>query len=174
MTAPAPGKVLASFTPSRAKQVVMFLGFVMFAAAAAYVLLAAEPGALGLIRYAIWAALVICPVYAVDTLARIVRRTPTVVATTEGLVFRTILGFSRPIPWAEIGEFRPVIMGKKPWLAVFLEDPRATFAAMDAGSRLLLAKSHTAGVPNIALRAIQLGVGVEEASATLEKVRKSR
>ena len=150
MTAGGPkiaGEVLDCFTPQRGKLVVMFLGLLMFTAFAAWLLLAAEPGDLGYIRYVIWAVLVLCPVYAVDMGVRILRRTPTIVATGEGLVLRTILGFARPIPWAEIGEFRAVIMGKKPWLAIYLEDPRATLGAMDLGPRLMLAKSHVAGVP---------------------------
>ena len=163
--------ILASFTPSRAKMVVMFLGQIMFTVFAAYLLLAAEPGSLGFFRYAIWAALVLCPVYAVDLLLRILRRTPTIVATDQGLVFRTILGFSAPIPWAQIGEFRSVIMGKKPWLAIYLEDPRATFEAMPLGPRLMLAKSHSPGVPNISFREISLGASPEEAAKVLERVR---
>ena len=167
-------EVLARFTPQRGKLVVMFLGLLMFTGFAAYILLEAEPEALGLIRYAAWAAVVFCPVYAVDMAVRIVRRTPTVVATEQGLVLRSILGFSAPIPWAEIGEFRQVIMGKRPWLAVYLEDPRATFGRMDFGSRLMHARSHAAGVPNLTFRAIQLGVSPDEAAKELERIRKGR
>lgn len=168
--------ILARFTPGRGKLVVTFLGLVMFTVAAAYVLVSIDAGAAGMsfARIALWAALVLCPVLAADTLARIVRRTPTIVATEEGLVFRSLLGFSAPIPWAEIGGFRAVIMGKRPHLAIYLEDPVATFARMGAWTRLMHARSHAPGVPNITFRAIHLGVTPAEAAEVLERLRKQR
>lgn len=169
-------RILASFVPSRTKMVIYFLGQVMFTAAAAHVLLTIGPegfrAGYGFVRVALWVALVLCPVMAVDTLARILRRTPNVVATEQGLAFRSILGFSRPIPWSEIGGFREVIMGKRPHLAVYLEAPVDTLARMNFWTRMMHAKSHAAGVPNIVFRAIQLGVTPHEAAEVLESVRK--
>jgi hypothetical protein len=156
--------------------VVYFLGLVMFTAAAAHILLTIEPeefrAGYGFGRIALWLALVLCPVLAVDTLARIIRRTPNVVATDQGLAFRSILGFSDPIPWPEIGGFRAVIMGKRPYLAVYLEAPVETFARMNFWTRMMHARSHAPGVPNIVFRSIQLGSTPDEAAEALEKVRK--
>ena len=86
-------------------------------------------------------------------------------------MLRSILGFAAPIPWSEIGAFRAVIMGKKPFLAIYLDDPVGTFARLGTGARLMLAKSHAVGVPNIALRAIHLGVTPAEAAEVLEGLR---
>lgn len=168
--------VLARFTPGRGKRLIVFLGLVMFTGAAAWMLLALEPGAQAatLVRLALWAALVLCPVFAADTLARLIRHTPTIVATDRGLVFRTILGFSAPLPWAEIAGFRAVIMGKKPWLAIYLHDPLGSFGRMSLWTRLMLARSHSAGVPNITFRAIDLGVSPTEAAESLERLRAGR
>ncbi len=170
--------VLARFVPHRGKLVATFLGLVMFMAAAVYVMIDIGPEALrdgsGLGRLVLWAALLGCPVFAADALARIVRRTPTVVAVEEGLVLRSVLGFSEPIPWREIGAFRPVIMGKKPYLAIYLDDPVGTFARLGILTRLMHAKSHSAGVPNIVFRAIHLGVSPAEAAEVLERVRGER
>jgi len=168
--------MLARFTPGRGKLLVTFLGLVMFTIAAAWVLLSLDAGAEGATyaRLVLWAALVLCPVFAVDTLVRLIRHTPTIVATEQGLVFRSILGFSAPIPWAEIGGFRAVIMGKKPWLAIYLDNPLASFARMGLWTRLMHARSHSAGVPNIAFRAIDLGVSPAEAAEALERVRQGR
>jgi len=171
-------EVLASFVPERGTQVVMFLGLVLFTAAAAFVWLTVDPMVLAqastFIRLALRVVLVLCPVFAVDTLVRLVRRTPTVVATPEGLAFRSILGFSVPIPWCEIGAFRPVIMGKKPWLAIYLDDPAGTFSRLGTWTRLMHAKSHAAGVPNLAFRAISLGASPANAAAVLEGIRERR
>jgi hypothetical protein len=167
--------VLARFVPHRGKLVVTFIGLVMFFAAAVYAMLAIGPEELrngsGIGRLALWAALVGCPVFAADVLARILRRTPNVVATGEGLVFRSIAGFSEPIPWREISGFRSVIMGKKPYLAIYLDDPNGTFGRLGMWTRLMHAKSHAAGVPNIAFRAIHLGVSPAEAAEVLEGIR---
>ncbi len=171
-------EVLARFVPHRGKLVATFLGLVMFMAAAVYVMIDIGPEALrkgsGLGRLVLWAVLVGCPVFAADALARIVRRTPTVVAVEEGLVLRSVLGFSAPIPWREIAGCRPVIMGKKPYLAIYLDDPVGTFARLGTWTRLMHAKSHAPGVPNIALRAIHLGVSPAEAAEVLERVRGER
>ena len=170
--------VLARFVPERGKLVITFLGLLMFMVAAIYMMIAIGPEELrngsGFGRLALWAALVLCPVFAADTLARIVRRTPSVVATGEGLVFRSVLGFSAPIPWPEIAGFRPVIMGKKPYLAIYLDDPVRTFARLGVWTRLMHAKSHAAGVPNIVFREIHLGVSPAEAAAVLEGIRLER
>jgi hypothetical protein len=175
---PENNDVLARFVPDRGKLVVIFLGLVMFMAAAVYAMIAIGPQQLraevGLWRLALWAVLIGCPIFAADTLARIIQRTPTVVATGEGMVFRSVLGFSAPIPWREISGFRPVIMGKKPYLAIYLDDPVRTFARLGVWTRLMHAKSHAAGVPNIVFRAIQLGVSPAEAAAVLEGIRLER
>lgn len=171
-------EVLARFVPERGKLVVTFLGLVLFTAAAAYLLLATDAAELAqastFMRLALWAVLVLCPVFAADALARLMRRTPTVVATAEGLVLRSVLGFSAPIPWREIGGFRAMVMGKKPWLAIYLDDPVGTFSRLGTWTRLMHAKSHAAGVPNIAFRAIHLGVSPAEAAAVLEGIRRNR
>ncbi len=170
--------VLARYTPHRGKLVPMFLGLAMFMAAAVYLMIAIGPQALrneaGLWRLALWAVLILCPVFAADELARIVRRTPNVVATEEGLVFRSVLGYSEPIPWREIGAFSPVIMSKKPYLAIYLDDPVGTFARLGILARLMHAKSHAAGVPNIVFRAIHLGVSPADAAEVLEGIRGAR
>ena len=170
--------VLARFMPHRSKLMVTFLGLVMFMAAAIYVMIAVGPEALrneaGLWRLALWAVLILCPVFAADTLARIVKRTPTVVATDEGLVLRSVLGFCQPIPWAEIAGFRPVIVGKKPYLAIYLDDPVGSFARLGTWTRLMHDKSHAAGAPNIVFRAIHLGVSPGEAAAALERIGRER
>ncbi len=176
---PENNAVLARFVPHRGKLVVTFLGLVMFMAAAVYVVIAiGGPEKLrsevGLWRLVLWAALIGCPVFAADTLARIVRRVPTVVATGEGLVLRSVLGFCAPIPWAEIGAFCAVVMGKKPYLAIYLDDPVGTFARLGIGARLMHAKSHASGVPNITFRAIHLGVSPAEAAEVLEGIRQGR
>jgi hypothetical protein len=177
---PEDNRVLASFAPHRGKLLVTFLGLVMFTAAGAYVLLAVEPeqirAALGVGefgRLALWAVLVLCPVFAVDALARIMRRTPNVVATGEGLAFRSIAGFSEPIPWREISGVRAVFISKKPYLAIYIDDPNGVFGRMGTWTRLMHAKSHAAGVPNITLRAIQLGVSPAEAAEVLEGIREN-
>ncbi len=170
--------ILARFVPHRGKLVVTFLGLAMFMAAAVYLMIAIGPQALrneaGLWRLALWAVLLGCPVFGADALARIVRRTPTVVAVGEGLVLRSVLGFTGPIPWREIGAFRPVIMGKKPYLAIYLDDPAGTFGRLGVLARLMHAKSHAAGVPNIVFRAIHLGVSPAEAAEVLERIRGER
>ena len=171
-------EVLASFAPSRIKLVVTFLGLLLFTAAGAVVLLSLEVEQLRQAstfgRAALWAVLVLCPVFAVDAMVRLIRRTPTLVATEEGLVIRSIIGFSAPIPWSEISGFEPVIMGKKPWLAVYLEDPNASFARLGIWTRLMHAKSHAKGVPNIAFRSIQLGAKPEEVAEKLKRISRNQ
>ena len=167
--------VLARFTPQRGKLVVMFLGLVLFTMVGAYVLLTIDPEELAqtstLVRLTLWAVLAGCPVFAADMLARIVRRVPTVVATSEGLAFCSIAGFSEPIPWREISGFQPVVMGKKLYLGIYLDDPNGTLGRLGLWARLVHAKSHAAGVPNITFRAIHLGVSPVEAAVVLEGIR---
>ncbi len=156
----------------------MFFGLVMFTVAAAGALLTASPEDLrqgpAFGRQALWVVLVLCPVFAVDLAVRIIRRTPALVATGEGLVFRSILGFSPPIPWREISYIGPVVMGKKLYLGIHLKDPVATFARFGTGMRLMHAKSHAANVPNITFRAIHLGVNPPEAAVVLEGIRQGK
>lgn len=168
---PTAPDILLRFVPDRGKLAVMCAGYVVFTAAAAFMLLAAEPEELGLLRPALWIALVLCPVLAVDALARLIRRTPNLVATSQGLLLRSILGFSPTIPWAEIAGFAPVVMGKKPYLAILLADPVASFARLGLPTRLMHAKSHAAGVPNITFRAIELGTSPAQAAEQLEQIR---
>jgi len=171
-------RILARFTPRRGLLAGMFLCLVMFTVGAAGALLTADPEELSkgpaFARQALWVVLVLCPVFAADMAARIIRRTPNLVATGEGLVFRSILGFSPPIPWSEIANIGPVVMGKKLYLGIQLEDPIATFARFGTGMRLMHAKSHAPGVPNITFRAIHLGVSPVEAAELLEEIRQEK
>ncbi len=136
--------VLARFTPNRGILLGMFLGLVMFTVAAAGTLLTVDPEELRqgppFGRQALWVALVACPVFAADMLARLIRRTPNLVATKEGLVLRSILGFTPPIPWHRIAGFSPVVIGKKAFLGIYLDDPPETLAGLGTvkGSRSLV------------------------------------
>jgi hypothetical protein len=156
----------------------MFLGLVMFTVAAAGTLLTVDAEALrqgpAFGRQALWVVLVACPVFAADMLARLVRRTPNLVATEEGLVLRSILGFTPPIPWRRIAAFSPVVIGKKAFLGIYLDDPRETLAGLGMGMRLMHVRSHAAAVPNITLRAHQLGANPVEAAEVLERIRVER
>ena len=170
--------ILARFVPHRGKLVVMFLGMVMFTVAAAGVLIGIDPEALRqgptLIRLALWGALVLCPVFGADMLARLVRRTPMVVATEEGLVLRSTLGFTPPIPWREIAAFSPVTIGRKPYLGIYLDAPRETLGRFGTMMQLMHVRSHGTGAANIVFRAFQLGASPAEAAEVLERVRKER
>ena len=119
-------------------------------------------------------ALVACPVFAADMLARVIRRTPNLVAPGEGLVLRSILGFTPPIPWNRIAAIGPVVIGKKAYLGIYLDDPPETLAGLGIGMRLMHVRSHAAGVPNITLRAIHLGANPLEAAEVLERIRVER
>jgi hypothetical protein len=156
----------------------IFLCLVMFTAAAAITLLTVPPdqmaGQSWFGRLSLWLVLVFCPVYAADTLARLIRRTPTVVATEDGLVFRSLAGFSEPIPWDEIEAIGPAVTGKKLYLAIQLKNPRASFARLGIWGRLVFAKSHAQGAPNITFRWFHLGVNPIEAAEVLEKIRVGR
>ena len=171
-------KMLARFVPYRSKLVVMFLGMVMFTVAAAGVLLTIDPEALSqaptLIRLGLWGSLVLCPVFGADMLARLVRRTPTGVATEEGLVLRSTLGFTTPIPWREITAFRPVTIGRKPYLGIYLDDPRGTLGGFGTMMQMIHVKSHQTGAANIVFRSFQLGVTPEQAAEVLERIRAKR
>jgi hypothetical protein len=171
-------RVLARFTPKRGMQIGIFLCLVMFTLAAAATLLVVPPermaGDSWFGRVSLWLVVVLCPIYAADTLARIVRRTPTVVATEAGLVFRSLAGFTQPIPWSEIEAIGATVMGKKLYLAIQLKDPRASFARLGTWGRLVFAKSHARNVPNITFRAIHLGANPIEAAEVLEGIRAER
>lgn len=167
-------RVLARFTPKRAMQIGIFLCLVMFTLAAAVTLLSVPPEQMadsGFGRVSLWVVVVLCPIYAVDTLARIIRRTPTVVATEAGLVFRSLAGFSEPIPWGEIEAIGAATMGKKLYLAIQLKDPRASFGRLGFWGRLVFAKSHAENVPNITFRWMHLGVSPIKAAEELEEIR---
>lgn len=177
MSPPAP-RILARFTPHRGLLTGMCLFLLLFAVAAALALVAfdadALPGNPLIARAVLWLVVVLCPVYAADMLARIIRRTPTLVATEEGLVMRSIAGFTAPIPWDEIAAIAPVEMSRKLHLAIQLKDPRASFARLGPWGRLVFAKSHAENVPNITFRAIQLGTNPIAAAETLEGLRRAR
>ncbi len=170
--------ILARLVPYRIKLVVMFLGMVMFTVAAAGVLLTIDPEALRqaptLVRLALWGSLVACPVFGVDMAVRLVRRTPTVVATEEGLVLRSTLGFTTPIPWREITAFRPVTIGRKPYLGIYLDDPRVTLTGLGTWMQMMHVKSLKTGAANIVFRSFQLGVAPEKAADLLERIRAKR
>ncbi|MFQ5565306.1 MAG: hypothetical protein ACE5EU_02985 [Paracoccaceae bacterium] len=170
--------VLARFTPHRGILAGMFLCLVMFTVAAAGTLLTVEPEDLQhgppFGRQALWVVLVACPVFAADTLARLIRRTPNLVATEEGLVLRSILGFTPPIPWSRIAAIGPVVIGKKLYLGINLDDPRRTLAGFGTGMRLMHVRSHAENVPNITLRAFHLGANPVEAAEVLERIRVAR
>ncbi len=171
-------EVLARFVPSRGILLGMFLGLVMFTVAAAGTLLTVDAEALSqgpaFGRQALWVVLVACPVFAADMLARLVRRTPNLVATEEGVVLRSILGFTPPIPWRLIAAFSPVVIGKKAFLGIYLDDPPATLAGFGIGMRLMHVRSHAVAVPNITLRAHHLGANPVEAAEVLERIRVER
>lgn len=171
------GRVLASFAPKRWVLAVTGAGLLVFAATAVVALLKLEPSAEGdwalPQRLALWAAIVFCPVYAWDALQRLRRGLPTLLATGEGLAFRSVLGITRPIPWDEIEAIGPVVMGKKMYLAVVLADPGRSLARFGTLERLMHVRSHAAGEPNITLRGIQLGTSVVEAARRLENLRTS-
>lgn len=171
-------RILARFTPKRAMLIGIFVCLVLFAGAAAVTLLTvpAETLAKGswFAHLSLWLVLVFCPVSAVDTLARIIRRTPTVVATEQGLVFRSLAGFSAPIPWDEIEAIGPAVTGKKLYLAIQLKNPRASFARLGTWGRLVFAKSHAENVPNITFRWFHLGTSPITAAEVLEGIRLER
>jgi len=171
----AGGRVLASFAPKPWILVVTFLGLVLFTATAVIALTMLEPvpgddWALAR-RIGLWSAIVFCPAYAWDVWQRLRRKLPSLVATEEGLVFRSILGFTPTIPWSEIEAIGPVVLGKKAYLAVFLADPRRGLAEIGNWQRLMHVRSHSAGEPNITLRGIQIGMNVAEAAKVLERIR---
>ncbi len=170
--------ILARFVPHRVTLVVMCLGMVMFTVAAAGVLIGIDPESLRqgptLIRLALWGALVLCPVVGADLLARLLRRTPTVVASEEGLVLRSTLGFTPPIPWREIVRFSPVSIGRKPYLGIYLDTPRETLGRFGTMMQLMHVRSHGTGAANIVFRAFQLGVAPEQAAEVLERIRRER
>ncbi len=171
-------EILARFVPHQGKLAVMFLGMVMFTAAAAGVLLSIDPEELRqgptFIRLTLWGALVLCPVFGADMLARLVRRTPTVVATEEGLVLRSTLGFTPPIPWRELTAFRPVTIGRKPYLGIYLDAPRDTLAGLGTWMQMMHVKSHETGAANIVFRSFQLGARPAEAAEVLERIRREQ
>ncbi len=174
MSGPA-GRVLARFAPKPWVLVVTVLGLALFAATAVVALLMLEPDAADgwelPRRLALWAAIVFCPVYAWDALQRLRHGLPSLVATEEGLVFRSILGFTPPVPWSEIEAIGPAVLGKKLYLAVALHDPGRSLTRFGTLERLLHVRSHAAGQPNITLRGIQLGMNAAEAARTVEEFR---
>ena len=170
---------LVRFVPVPGKMAVMAAGLAVFAALAAWTLFATSAEAWqtetgGIVRAALWVVALLCPLYAADLTVRLARAVPTLVATEDGLVLRAPLGFAPPIRWDEIAGIAAVEMGRKWWLAVYLRDPVATLGRLGLGVRLLHAKSHGPGVPNLAFRAIQLGARPEEAAKVLERLREER
>jgi hypothetical protein len=169
---------LARFAPAPGKRAVMAGGLAVFAGLAAWVLWLtpaeawAAEGA-GVVRLALWGAAVLCPLWAADYAVRLARGTPTLVASAEGLEARAAFGATARLRWQEISLIAPVEMGRKRWLAVYLVTPRETLGRLGLLSRIMLARSHGEGVPNLAFRAFQLGVAPEQAAETLEHIRRN-
>ena len=167
--------MLASFAPKPWILVVTFLGLALFTATAVIALTMIEPvpeddWALGR-RIGLWAAIVFCPAYAWDVWQRLRRKLPSLVATEEGLVLRSILGFTPTIPWSEIEAIGPMVLGKKAYMAVFLADPRRGLAEFGNWQRVMHVRSHAKREPNITLRGIQIGMDVAEAAKMLDEIR---
>ena len=167
-------RVLARFVPQWWIQAGLAAGLVLFAAAAVTALLTADPAALGegatVARVCLWLVVVLCPVFAVDAVARLIRRTPTLVATDEGVSMRSILGYTDPIPWGDIQAFVPEVISKKLWLAIYLRDPGHTLADYSILTRLLHVRTHDEDAPNITLRRYQLGMNPIEAVQLLNEL----
>ncbi len=167
-------QILARFVPHRGLTAGMFAGFVLFAFAAVLALMNANAADLGegatVVRISLWIIVVLCPVYAVDLFFRLVRGTPTLVATSGGIVMRSILGFTDPIPWAEIDEFAAVVISKKLCLGIFLTDPRRTLADYSMMMRFMHVRAHDPGEANIAFRWIHLGRSPVEAAEVLQLI----
>lgn len=171
-----PGE-LARFVPDRGMMLVMAAGLVVFSVLAAWALAAAlgeaegEAGGSGILRAALWAVAVLCPVYGAEMAVRVARGTPTLAATEEGLVLRSLFGASARLRWDEVALVAPVEMGRKLWLAIYLHEPRAVLGRLGLMARVVLVRSHGEGVPNFAFRYYQLGTAPEMAAETLEAIR---
>ena len=152
----------------------MAAGLVLFALAAVAALLSADPAQLGeglsVARIGLWLVVVLCPVFAVDAVMRLFRRSPTLVATEEGVALRSILGYTEPIPWGDIQAFVPEVISKKLWLAIYLRDPGHTLADYSIVTRLLHVRTHDEDAPNITLRRFQLGANPVEAAQVLNEL----
>ncbi len=169
---------LARFAPPRGMLAVMAGGLAVFTGLAGWVLWLTPAGAweaegAGVVRVALWAVALGCPLWAADYAVRLARATPTLVATAEGLEARAAFGAAARFGWEEIAQIAPVEMGRKFWLAVYLDAPRQTLGRLGLFSRLMLAKSHGEGVPNLAFRYYQLGAAPETAAETLEAIRRN-
>ncbi|MDH3669303.1 MAG: hypothetical protein OEN23_20505 [Paracoccaceae bacterium] len=167
-------QILARFVPHRGLTAGMFAGLVLFAIAAVLALMNADAADLGegvtIVRISLWTIVVLCPVFAIDQFFRLVRGSPTLVATSDGIVMRSILGFTDPIPWAEIDEFAPVVISKKLCLGIFLTDPRRTLADYSMMMRFMHVRAHDPGEANIAYRWIHLGRSPVEAAEVLQPI----
>ncbi|HUF86295.1 MAG TPA: hypothetical protein VMM59_02845 [Thermohalobaculum sp.] len=175
---PGADAALARFAPAPGKLAVMAVGLAVFAGLAVWVLWITpaeawqEQGSL-VVRVALWGVALICPVWAADLALRLVRGTPTLAATADGLVLRAGFGARAALGWDEIALVAPVEMGRKFWLAIYLRAPRAALGRLGLLARLMLVKSHGEGVPNFALRYYQLGVAPETAAGALEAIRQN-
>lgn len=170
---------LARFVPARGKLAVMVAGLGAFACLAAWLLWitpteAWEGEEAVILHLALWAVVVLCPVYAVDLAIRLARGTPTLIATGEGLVLNAAFGLSAFVPWADIDTIAPVEMSRKLWLGIYLRHPVETLARLETVPHLMLVKSHAAGVPSFAYRAIRLGRSPADAAEQLERLRQGR
>jgi hypothetical protein len=168
---------LARFVPARGKLAVMVAGLVVFTGLAAWLLRitpaeAWEGEEAVILRLALWAVVVLCPVYAVDLAIRLARGTPTLIATGEGLVLNAAFGVSTFVPWDDIEMIAPVEMSRKLWLGIYLRHPVETLAHLGTVPRLMLVKSHAEGVPSFAFRAIRLGRSPADAAELLERLRR--
>lgn len=167
---------LARFVPARGKLAVMVAGLAVFTGLAAW-LLWITPGEAwdaegnGILLLALWAVVLVCPVYALDLGLRLARGRPTLAATEEGLVLRAAFGVSAFVPWDQIERIAPVEMSRKLWLGIYVRRPVEGLGRLGLPARLMLVKSHAEGVPNFAFRAIRLGTSPEKAAEKLDRIR---
>lgn len=169
---------LARFAPARGKLAVMAGGLIVFAGLAGWLLWITpaegwEGESGGIMWLALWAVVLLCPIWAAEYAVRLARGTPTVVATAEGLEARGGFGAVARLGWDEISLIAVVEMGRKFWLGIYLHAPRETLGRLGFLSRTVLAKSHAEGVPNLAFRYYQLGAAPEAAAEALERIRRS-
>ncbi len=164
---------LARFAPDRGMMLVMAAGLVVFSVLAGRALAAGpwEVEGSGILRAALWAVAVLCPIGAAEMAVRVARGTPTLAATREGLVLRSLFGASASLRWDEVALVAPVEMGRKFWLAIYLHEPRAVLGRLNLMARVVLVRSHGEGVPNFAFRYYHLGTTPETAAEALEAIR---
>ena len=169
---------LATFGPRPWFLAVTLLGLVMFLLAALGALVQGPPAGEGrgvlLGRLVLWGVVVVTPLFILDTVRRLTRRLPTLVADEDGIRLRSVFGFTPVIRWEEIESIEPVVISKKLWTAIALRDPPATLARWGTLMRVIHVRSHAPGTANITLRGVQLGMNPAEAAEILERLRRER